>query len=106
MKTVYKYPVYNIPGVNYLCLPVNSKILSFAQDPNGQACVWVLTNDGKPGYREAQLIVTGTGYPLAEESLSFIGTLQVSPYMWHCFEVTSQSSQPSSTPETGSSLAP
>jgi hypothetical protein len=87
MKTIYKYPLYNVPGINHVSLPANALIVSVGLDPNNALCLWAFVNPKNVAYDIRKILVTGTGFPIVEPSLRFMSTVRINEYMWHVLEV-------------------
>ncbi|CAM4182999.1 hypothetical protein L1N85_11270 [Paenibacillus alkaliterrae] len=98
MTTVYKYfvPVSNL--VNYVSMPVGSRIIS-AIEQNGAIIVYALvpTPVSLPIWDEAKrILVLGTGQEFNDEreneikpfdKIRFISTVKIGPYVWHVSEL-------------------
>lgn len=84
--TIWKYEV---PITDRFVLEVpgfKPKVLSFALDPGGKPCVWIMVNPEQPtfGVRFA-LVGTGNPLPAGAEYWEFVGNVQQYPFMWHLF---------------------
>ncbi|PID86399.1 hypothetical protein CSB08_00235 [Candidatus Gracilibacteria bacterium] len=86
MYTVYKYEV---PIEDYFSLqiPKGSEILSF-QTQRSTPCIWVKV-DPENTTEERKFRFLGTGHPIEEENLSFIGTIKLHQggLVFHLFEI-------------------
>ena len=51
-------------------------------------CLWAMSNTDESRKVRRMIRVYGTGRPIEEplESLNYIGTVQVGPFVWHVFE--------------------
>ncbi len=100
MRKIYKYPL-EIKDVQTIEMPTESKILSVGvQSENGgflddiifneQPVIWVLVdleNYNTPKTTIRTIHIIGTGNPIPEIQLKFIGTVQMSKgLVWHVFE--------------------
>ncbi len=88
MNIIYKYKL-KVQGFKQVIeLPMGSKILT-AQCQDGIICLWVEVDpDRKLVKRE--FFVRGTGDAIADgiaNSLRYINTVQVYPFVWHVYEV-------------------
>ena len=88
MQCIYKYPITNLPGHNYIQLPKDYQILKLGYDPNGILCIWALVT---PENKKVDIDITlvGPGWPLEinTEIITYIDTINDGPYVWHAFEV-------------------
>ncbi|MFA5376381.1 MAG: hypothetical protein WC455_11605 [Dehalococcoidia bacterium] len=89
MTTIYKYP---IPFKDWfrLQLPADAEILS-VQVQRGIPCIWALVRVGNPlTIRHFRMV--GTGYPITDGDLHYIGTVQVADetLVFHLFEDLTQ----------------
>lgn len=67
-------------------MPEGAKILSVGNQ-RGNLCLWAMVDPTNPGvFRIFEMI--GTGYPLSDVGLQFIGTVVIEPFVWHVFERT------------------
>lgn len=69
-------------------MPQGARILS-VQDQRGRLCIWAQVDDSKPKVaRHFQIVDTGD--PRTDmHRLTFIGSVQQGPFVWHVFEITS-----------------
>lgn len=87
MMTVWKYPVRIDNGDQELQVPRKVEWLT-AQMQHGQICLWALV-DPKAPMATRRVRVVGTGHPtVPDEGASYIGTVQVSPLVFHVFDTT------------------
>lgn len=86
MNTVWKYDVV-IDDNFSLSLPKNAKILS-VQMQNGNAQMWCLVDDSEKVSLTRYFRLAGTGHPIQENRLKFVGTFQPNSYLvFHLFEI-------------------
>ena len=84
MKAIYKYQLKNI-SQQIIKMPEGAEILSL-QTQFGVPCIWAkVDTDGKTVDRNFVLI--GTGHPLPESPITFIGTYQKHEFVFHVFEL-------------------
>lgn len=77
--------VLPITDVSALDLPMGAKILSVANQ-RGDVCLWYLCDPHQPVERRIIRII-GTGNRISDaDTLTFIGTVVVEPFVWHVFE--------------------
>ncbi|MGG7470785.1 DUF7352 domain-containing protein [Chryseobacterium arthrosphaerae] len=84
MKTIYKYQL-ETTDQQTITMPVGSEIISL-QIQHGVPCIWAKVNT----YNEVgdrTFVTFGTGQPLPENNLEFIGTYQSGQYVFHVFEI-------------------
>lgn len=75
MKTIYKYAVP--PEDEYLLpLPKGATILT-VQIQHGVPVLWALVNPDEPALEVVRLRIYGTGHPMDEPDLTYIGTFQM-----------------------------
>ena len=92
MRTVYKY-VLDVTDEQGIQMPVMAKILSVAEDHNGDLCVWAAVI---PDNRKEEVLfrVIGTGNPISLGTLTgwqFLGTTVMSNgLVWHVWYRQSQ----------------
>lgn len=91
-KKIFKYPL-DIIDEQTIKMPTYAKILT-VQIQNDAICLWALVEDWQqPEDRKIRII--GTGHPIDEANLEYIGTIQQfvnisnGSLVWHVFEVIS-----------------
>jgi hypothetical protein len=106
MKRVFKYVVPGPPviGSSYLAqidLPIGAEVLSF-QCQDGVPCIWALVDDeAEPEPRV--FVFAGTGHPLFDLPLDYVGTAQNGRgLVWHLFERSLRPPAPPKPPAKGS----
>ena len=85
MRMIYKYELQL--GTQVVRMPAGAQVLS-AHNQHGSLCIWALVDPKAPMVDRA-FLVTGTGHTI-EEGIRldlFIGTVIISPFVWHVFEV-------------------
>ena len=87
MNAVWKYTLNTEDNLE-IDLPVGSKILS-VQEQFGEPQMWVLVNPDNPVYETRKFRLAGTGHPIKESDISFIGTFQLygGSFVGHLFEI-------------------
>lgn len=91
MKVIWKYPfkpsemALTGPARHHaFAMPVDAEILSLGIQ-NNIICLWALgETDAQKVHRN--FCVVGTGRSDDFENLKYIGTVQMSPFVWHVFE--------------------
>ena len=88
---IFKYPV-KIGGSFVLQLPNDAVVLSF-QCQGGFPMLWVLLNS-ETDTVDRTFVVYGTGHPISEKKLDYIGTCQQMSggFIWHLFEIETKRS--------------
>lgn len=82
---IFKYEIPIKDKFN-LELPAYSKILSF-QVKNNIPSIWVLVDEQKGlKYKYFTLVGTGHDFEHHPDVMTFIGTIQLGPFVWHLFE--------------------
>jgi len=87
MKTVWKY---TLGAEDYIDvdLPMGATVLS-VQEQMGQPQMWVLVDESNPVYEQRRFRLAGTGHPINDENIKFVGTFQLygGSFIGHLFEV-------------------
>ena len=92
MKTIYKYPIQIPPGgTNIIAMPEGAEILTIQIDnKNGIPMLWALVDKNAPA-SERVFCMFGTGHeiPIDDQDveMKYIGTVQMSVFVWHYFEL-------------------
>jgi hypothetical protein len=87
LKTIYKYPLENIPSGNIITMPADYELLTVDYDPNGEICLWAIVNTEVEN-TEVCIAILGTGWPMLEDiKHKYINTFKQGPYVWHAFEI-------------------
>ena len=91
MLTIFKYQIVRNAKIN-LALSVGAKVLKF--DAQGEGLwIWVVVDTDSP--TEARRFhLAGTGHPLPEEQLEYVGSCFDGPFVWHLFEVSESKEAP------------
>lgn len=84
MKTIYKYQL-EVTGQQTITMPVGSEVLSI-QVQYGVPCIWAKVDTGNE-VGDRTFVTFGTGHPLPENNLEFIGTYQTGQFVFHVFEM-------------------
>lgn len=88
MQTIHKDTL--IHGCNKITVPIGSTILT-VQNQNDTITIWyecwITTSNVTT---EITLYVFGTGQVINENNVKYIGTVQVSEYVWHIYEQLDQ----------------
>lgn len=79
---IYKYPL-EIQGEQEVTLHENFEILHLGEQ-NGYPTIWVKVNPYAPQVVK-RLRCIGTGQPFEDTNLAFVGTVQISPFVWHFY---------------------
>lgn len=78
MKTIWKFPIQNT-----LMLPVGFKPLHVAMQM-GILTLWAEVDPNAPK-EPMQAHVIGTGQPFDETGMTYVGTAQDGPFVWHLY---------------------
>lgn len=87
-STVWKFPLpFPGPDVFEIAMPAGADILT-VQVQHGEPRVWALVQDDVP-MLPRRLRIAGTGHPIDETILRYVGTFQVAggSLIFHLFEV-------------------
>jgi hypothetical protein len=88
MKTIYKYTL-KMTDSQTISMPIGAKILS-VQNQNHTVTLWAEVEDALPT-EDRIFFVVGTGMPIPSNPLNYIGTVQTYAFVWHIFEVITNS---------------
>lgn len=85
-KTVYKYGPLAARREQLIFMPSDAELLC-VQLQHGEPFVWALVDPGKP-QAARRLALLGTGHPMPEEKLSYVGTFQLAggDFIVHLFD--------------------
>lgn len=90
MKVVYKF---EIPFLDHITLPLpkDAELLHFASQ-GGAPMIWALVDPTQP-QQDRSFRLAGTGHPIEEEGLTFVGTAMFGggALVFHLFEIGDQS---------------
>lgn len=75
-----------IVDIQTIFMPRTAKMLC-VQVQREQLCLWY-ESDGSHDYSR-DIAVIGTGNPMPDKKLKYIGTVQMHPFVWHVCEVLS-----------------
>lgn len=85
MKTVFKYPI-DLRKDNALELPIGAEVRLFAEDPQGQICIWFeIDTDEKKTERKFRIY--GTGHPMVNKWEIHLGSIVSGQFVWHLYEI-------------------
>lgn len=83
MHTIYKYPlkVTDTQGVE---VPNDAYPIHVGLDPVGDLCIWCRVDPNRIR-RKMTVRIFGTGHPIDDTTLVFVGTVKMTNFMWHIF---------------------
>ena len=87
MKTIWKFPVYTgdvsvgVYGKREIEAPFGVEFIHVGHQ-NGELCLWGLVEDENTP-ESVTVYITGTGTPMPDVNLKYIGSSWQSPFMWH-----------------------
>lgn len=86
MKRIFKFPL-QVSDLQKISMPKDSSLLT-VQVQKGTPCLWALVDTDKET-EERFIRIIGTGHPVPENILRYIGTFQVleGSFIGHVFEV-------------------
>ena len=86
MKQVWKYQ-FSVQDHHSFRMPIGAQVLS-VDVQQGAPCIWALV-DPKADVEERHFRLAGTGHPINEVGLHFVGTFQLlgGSLIFHLFEV-------------------
>lgn len=79
-KQIWKYDVHD----GSIRMPKGAKILS-VQLQNNRPNIWAIV-DPKAEMVSRLFVIVGTGEPFDDTDMSYVGTYQQPPFVWHLFE--------------------
>ena len=84
---IYKYPVPMVGSFFTLELPLGAKILAF-QVQAGNPMLWALVDPHHIHKETRHFTIRNTGTPMNDWRYTdtYIGTIQIPPFVWHLFE--------------------
>jgi hypothetical protein len=83
-KAIWKFPV-ELTDSPTIKMPAGAKPLHFALQDN-QPTLWALVTPSMPlNYHMFRL--AGTGHPIEEDGLTYVGTCFQGPFVWHLFDL-------------------
>jgi hypothetical protein len=81
---VHKYPL-KYQESQMVATYSGARPLHAGVDPNGMACVWMLTDTAQPRC-EYEIFIRGTGYELPNKpAMRHVSTFLVGQLVWHVF---------------------
>lgn len=88
MTTIWKHQ-FRITDEQTLQLPYGTKkVLHVGLDPNSNPCIWCETDLDKNNHlvsRPLTLFVVGTGNPVPEEAICYLGSFVQDFFVWHVY---------------------
>lgn len=86
MLTIHKFS-FKVDDTVKVALPNGAVIRHVGKQggPPGHLTLWAEVNPDKPTV-ERTLFVRGTGHPLPDGAISFLGTVMDGPFVWHVYE--------------------
>lgn len=82
--TIFKFCL-EVTDEQTISMPKGARILSVAEQRD-ELCLWSLVDETRPT-EERTIYVVGTGNPAKHvDTAIFIGTVQISSFVWHIFE--------------------
>lgn len=91
MRTIYKYPIdlssaKGEYGSVYVEMHEGARILSVTSQAARSLVIYALVDIEEKRKERRNVVVVGTGrVATGTEKLKFLGTVQMSPYVWHVF---------------------
>ena len=89
-KIIYKYPLV-VQDVQTIKLPSNAEILSVQSQivntfRDRELVLWAIVNPQLDTEQERTIHIIGTGNPMPNKVLKYLGTTQMNTFVWHIFE--------------------
>jgi hypothetical protein len=85
MFVIHKYPISLSADGQYILMPADAQVLHVGMQ-NGVICLWAKheANTYPVAPRAVRTVGTGHQFLFADE-LSYVGTIQDPPFVWHIF---------------------
>lgn len=84
MKTIYKYALHLIDGMQDVVLPECADIVHFGADPIGQISIWAEVDTRAP-HEVRNFAIVGTGHTIPDGAEHMASCIQ-GPFVWHLYE--------------------
>jgi hypothetical protein len=84
MRTVYKYPL-SIVDAQTVLIPSGATFRHVGLDPGGKLCVWAEV-DTKNRSVSKTFYLVGTGNPIPDTPVRFLGAVVQGPFVWHVYQ--------------------
>ena len=84
MTTIWKYPL-DVACSQVLVMPTDATILC-VQTQRQRIYLWALVDPARKGFDRRHFSVYGTGHDLPRHPGTYLGTVQIEPFVWHVFE--------------------
>lgn len=85
MFSIFKYPLALTKGQT-IRVPKRARFLS-CQAQNDKPTLWAMV-DQTNELEDVRIRIHGTGHPVPDPDLPFLGTVQIDGLVWHVFQVT------------------
>jgi hypothetical protein len=83
-RKIWKYLLEFGDGEQPIEIPKDAEVL-YVAGQEGTICLWALVSPAAPA-ETRKFVIHGTGHPVGEKE-SYLGSVQMSPFVWHVFEV-------------------
>lgn len=84
MKTIWKFQL--LKEINMIPVYEGAKVIHVGEQ-NGVICIWMLLDPHPSLNMETRCFrLLGTGWSISDES-TYLGTVQLKPWVWHIFEI-------------------
>lgn len=90
-KQIWKFPL-EVEDKQSISLPEDAEVLS-VQIQHGKPCLWALVIPDSPT-KSRVIEIFGTGTQIPEGNRTYIGTVQMGPFVWHVFDVFAKNAAP------------
>lgn len=86
IKKIFKYPLrlIRLTDTQTIQIPNGSTLLWVAVQ-NDVICLWAMV-DPEQAMTTRTIVIIGTGNPICDMALDYVGTVMQGPYVWHVFE--------------------
>jgi hypothetical protein len=86
-KIVWKYPLSNRPAHIIIYMPKGAFLLD-VMDQVGVITLWAQVDRDEQEMEQREFVIIGTGWDVPDNGI-YHGTVQISPYVWHVYEIVS-----------------
>ena len=84
-KTVWKFPL-ELERLTTVAMPAGARIISVGRQKAGVPTIWAEVDSEETAKEIRVFLIVGTGHPLPEIDLAFVGTVFDEPFVWHIYE--------------------
>jgi hypothetical protein len=83
-KAIWKFPI-DLTDAPIVQMPAGARVLHFGVQDE-QLTLWALVTPSAP-LNHHRFRLAGTGHPIEEDGLTYVGTCFQGPFVWHLFDL-------------------